>query len=258
MFASAFPPEKSATTLALLLVVEASTTAGSVALFADGAPVAMRAVSMGPGREDQLFPAVQSVLADAGVTAPRLSGVVCGAGPGSFTSLRIAASIAKGLAHGASVPLFAVSSLLLAAADAVEVADAGPAVGQAVGQAVGHAVVHAVVHADALRGERYVLDVVLDANGQVGAQSALQRMSLDQLRLHAAGRPRLAVLSSPTPDLETRVVTPWSTNLLRVASTEWAGAVALDSWEPQYGRLAEAQVKWEASHGAPLPAHDAA
>jgi tRNA threonylcarbamoyladenosine biosynthesis protein TsaB len=30
--------------------------------------------------------------------------------------------------------------------------------------------------------------------------------------------------------------------------------VALDSWEPDYGRLAEAQVKWEAAHGRPLVA----
>ena len=31
-----------------------------------------------------------------------------------------------------------------------------------------------------------------------------------------------------------------------------AGPVALDGWEPSYGRLAEAQVKWEAAHGRPL------
>ena len=29
-------------------------------------------------------------------------------------------------------------------------------------------------------------------------------------------------------------------------------AVDLDAWEPSYGRLAEAQVKWEAAHGRPL------
>jgi tRNA threonylcarbamoyladenosine biosynthesis protein TsaB len=32
------------------------------------------------------------------------------------------------------------------------------------------------------------------------------------------------------------------------------GPVDIDTWEPQYGRLAEAQVKWEAAHGRPLPA----
>jgi tRNA threonylcarbamoyladenosine biosynthesis protein TsaB len=31
-----------------------------------------------------------------------------------------------------------------------------------------------------------------------------------------------------------------------------AGPVNLASWEPDYGRLAEAQVRWEAAHGRPL------
>ena len=39
--------------------------------------------------------------------------IVCGAGPGSFTSLRIAGSIAKGIAGGANRPLYAVPSMAL-------------------------------------------------------------------------------------------------------------------------------------------------
>ncbi len=216
--------------------------AGSVALFADGDLVGGRPVAMGAGREDQLFPSIQELLAEAGKSPRALTGVVCGEGPGSFTSLRIAASIAKGLAHGANVPLFAVSSLLLAAADACDAVPAG----------------HAVVHADALRGERYVLEVLFDGHGAVQAQGALRRMTLEQLERHAAGHPRLAVLSSPTPDLEAHVVTPSSAYLVRIPSAVWRHAVPLESWEPQYGRMAEAQVKWEASHGTPLPAHGAA
>lgn len=241
MPAPAYSQDSPAFPTARLLVLESSTTAGSVALFAEGALVAMQPVAMGAGREDQLFPAVQALLRAADLAPQQLTGVVCGEGPGSFTSLRIAASLAKGLAHGASVPLFAVSSLLLAAADAGEALPAGPA----------------VVHGDALRGERYVLDLVFDEKGVVRAQSALQRMTLEQLDVHVAGRPRLAVLSSPVPELESRVVTPSSAHLLRVSPHAWSQAVPLDSWEPQYGRLAEAQVKWEASHGAALPAHGA-
>src|SRR5262249_45425595 len=32
--------------------------------------------------------------------------------------------------------------------------------------------------------------------------------------------------------------------------------VDIDAWEPDYGRLAEAQVRWEHAHGRPLSAHD--
>lgn len=230
-------PPSSTVPLAPLLVLEASTTAGSLSLVAHGALVASRSVAMGAGREDQLFPAVQALLNEAGLTPHHLLGVVCGEGPGSFTSLRIAASLAKGIAHGASVPLFAVSSLLLAAADARHALPAGLA----------------VVHGDALRGERYVLDVMFDADGRVRAQSALQRMTLEQLAGHATGRPRLAVLPAPALEFDTRVVMPSAANLVHVVPHAWATAVPLDSWEPQYGRLAEAQVKWEASHGVPLP-----
>jgi hypothetical protein len=30
-------------------------------------------------------------------------------------------------------------------------------------------------------------------------------------------------------------------------------SVDIASWEPEYGRLAEAQVRWERAHGMPLP-----
>jgi tRNA threonylcarbamoyladenosine biosynthesis protein TsaB len=33
-----------------------------------------------------------------------------------------------------------------------------------------------------------------------------------------------------------------------------SGPVSIDTWEPDYGRLAEAQVRWEAAHGRPLGA----
>jgi tRNA threonylcarbamoyladenosine biosynthesis protein TsaB len=31
------------------------------------------------------------------------------------------------------------------------------------------------------------------------------------------------------------------------------GPADIASWEPAYGRLAEAQVRWESAHGRPLP-----
>jgi tRNA threonylcarbamoyl adenosine modification protein YeaZ len=69
-------------------------------------------------REERLMPAVAGALADAGIAPNAIDRVVCGAGPGSFTSLRIAGAIAKGLALAAGVPLIPVSSLLLIVAGA--------------------------------------------------------------------------------------------------------------------------------------------
>ena len=47
-----------------------------------------------------------------------------------------------------------------------------------------------------------------------------------------------------------RLAQPHARSAMRVEAT----VVDLASWEPAYGRLAEAQVKWEASHGRPLGA----
>ena len=54
---------------------------------------------------------VKKVLDVAGVRLSQLDGIVFGEGPGSFTGLRIACSVAKGLAYAHDLPLYPVSSL---------------------------------------------------------------------------------------------------------------------------------------------------
>ena len=58
-----------------------------------------------------LLPAIDQLMAEAGITPSQLDGVVFGRGPGSFTGLRIAASAAQGIAFGADVGVIAVSTL---------------------------------------------------------------------------------------------------------------------------------------------------
>ena len=188
---------------------------------------------MGVTRDDTLFPAVQSLLADAGLGARDLRAIVCGSGPGSFTSLRIAGSLAKGLAFAGDCELYAASSLMLAAAT---VNRAG----------------RFVVHSDALRGERFALDVEIDAEGIAHAQSVVRRVAFAELVAASLTRTRLAVISSPEPELESQIVTPDASAVVRCVDWLAEGPVSLDRWEPDYGRLAEAQVKWEQAHGRPL------
>src|SRR5918912_3862706 len=100
----------------LTLALDASTYVGSVAVLRGAELLAEREAAMRGEHEERLLPAVDGALRAAGVVPTSLHRVVCGAGPGSFTSLRIAASIAKGIAVGCGLPLLAVSSLMLAAA----------------------------------------------------------------------------------------------------------------------------------------------
>jgi tRNA threonylcarbamoyladenosine biosynthesis protein TsaB len=66
----------------------------------------------------QLLPAVQALVAQAGLSLQQLDGVAFGAGPGAFTGLRTACSVAQGLAFGIDRPVLAIDSLLLVADDA--------------------------------------------------------------------------------------------------------------------------------------------
>jgi tRNA threonylcarbamoyladenosine biosynthesis protein TsaB len=183
---------------------------------------------MGASRDDAMFPAVVDVLSTSALSPRELGAVVCGAGPGSFTSLRIAAALAKGMSHAAGIPLFAVSSLLLAAAAHRE---AG----------------RYLVTADALRGERYTLPVRIDADGGVDAEGPMTRVAVDDLARIADSRLLLCVPGADGASVG-ETVAPDASYLPRVMAWDAPGPVSLQHWEPKYGRLAEAQVKWEAAH----------
>lgn len=53
---------------------------------------------------------IDRILATAGIVRPQLDGVAFSAGPGSFTGVRIGASVAQGIALGLDLPVFAVPS----------------------------------------------------------------------------------------------------------------------------------------------------
>ena len=94
-----------------LLAIETSWRVGSVALALDGSVVARRFLTTPSSHASGLIPGIREVLREAGVGVDGLAGVVVGAGPGSFTGVRIGGAAAKGLAAGLGVPLYAASSL---------------------------------------------------------------------------------------------------------------------------------------------------
>jgi tRNA threonylcarbamoyladenosine biosynthesis protein TsaB len=65
-----------------------------------------------------LIPAILDLMRQAGLRLQELDAICFGSGPGSFTGLRTACSVAQGLAFGAGVPVLAVDSLLAVAEDA--------------------------------------------------------------------------------------------------------------------------------------------
>ncbi len=212
------------------LAIEASTYAGSVAVVRDGVVVAEDTIAMRGEREERLMPAVADALGAARLAPNELDRVVCGAGPGSFTSLRIAAAIAKGLALAAAVPLYPVSSLLLVVAGAPELSPG-----------------RYVAATNAMRGDVFAAAFTI-TDVAIAVEAPTTIVAKTDLAAFAASHS--ARLVGPDQALS---IAPHARGAAALgARVEWPAAADLASWEPAYGRLAEAQVRWEATHGRAL------
>jgi tRNA threonylcarbamoyladenosine biosynthesis protein TsaB len=65
-----------------------------------------------------LIPAIEALMAQAGLRYDELDAIAFGQGPGSFTGLRTACAVAQGLAFGAGIPVLPVDTLLMLAEQA--------------------------------------------------------------------------------------------------------------------------------------------
>lgn len=100
-----------------LLALDTSTEVFAIAVQRGGEVLRHEAPG-GAQASAALIPAIQRLLAQAGLTLPELDAIVFGRGPGSFTGLRTACSVTQGLAFGAKVPVLPVDTLLAVAEDA--------------------------------------------------------------------------------------------------------------------------------------------
>lgn len=104
-----------------LLAFDTSTERMSIALQCGSGDTAMLwqiDAAGGALTSTHLIPEIQRLMAQANLGFDALDAIVFGAGPGSFTGLRTACSVAQGLAFGASVPVLPVDTLLAVAEDA--------------------------------------------------------------------------------------------------------------------------------------------
>jgi tRNA threonylcarbamoyladenosine biosynthesis protein TsaB len=231
------------------LALDTATERASVALGVPGDGAAPLEETIGGARRHAaaLLPTIQALLRRAGASLDDLRGIVLSDGPGSFTGLRVGASVAKALVHARALPLWTAPSLLVRAA----------------GVARDNALVISV--ANALRGEVY-------AAAYRFLPGAIQTELIPSVR-----RPEDLVNSGIRPDT---VVGEAAAEVLAILE-RWAGRAvivppegsprasrllqlvgrpggareveAVREWEPVYGRPAEAQARWESAHGRPLP-----
>jgi len=224
----------------MLLAIDTATDRASVAVGRAAEVLAQECIVGARRHASQLLPSVEACLDRAGIGVDELEGILLADGPGSFTGLRVGAAVAKALARVRPVPVWVAPSLLICAAG--------------VEAPTGEIVVAA---SDALRGEVFVASYRFELERVVAILEPTVRRPVDLL----AGVPRSARFCGPAAAKFGGAPTwPVAGDLFRLLRL---GAVRpvpdLTTWEPTYGRPAEAQAKWEREHGRPLdhPASDA-
>ena len=230
------------------LALETATDRASVAIGESAADAVEESLDGARRHGGGLLPMIETVLRRRGVTLDGVSGVVVSDGPGSFTGLRVGASVAKALVHARGLPLWTAPSLLVRAAG---VAGAGGRLVLAV--------------ADALRGDVYAAAARFETSGVrtelepgVWRPEALAELDLAPDALVGEVPPAALVALQRWTGLEIIGPPEGAPHAARLIGLVAAGGGArrvqdVRGWEPVYGRPAEAQARWEIAHGRPLP-----
>ncbi len=99
-----------------LVALETSTEYCSLAV-SRGAQVFERSFHAGQRHSELALPALRELLQQAALEMRAIEGIAFGAGPGSFTGLRIACGMAQGLALERNLPVAGIGTLLALAED---------------------------------------------------------------------------------------------------------------------------------------------
>jgi tRNA threonylcarbamoyladenosine biosynthesis protein TsaB len=93
-----------------LLALDTATECCSAALLLEGRLLS-RETELARGHAERILPMIDELLGEAGIGLRELHAIAFGRGPGSFTGVRLAASIAQGLAFGSGRGVIAISDL---------------------------------------------------------------------------------------------------------------------------------------------------
>lgn len=94
-----------------LLAIDTSSAYASVALFDGSAVVAEETWHARRRHDDELFPAIERLLALGGIAAADITRIAVAVGPGSFTGVRVGIAAAQGIARASGAALAGVGTL---------------------------------------------------------------------------------------------------------------------------------------------------
>ena len=98
--------------MAKILLIETATEVCSAAIAVDGTVVAIAEDLRAQHHASLLTLQIDACVKDSGIPLASLDAVAVSRGPGSYTSLRVGASVAKGICYALDKPLIAVDTLL--------------------------------------------------------------------------------------------------------------------------------------------------
>ena len=97
--------------MGLILGLETSAQNCSIALFESEKILISRKDTEVFKHSQVLFPMIQSIFNEVGLSASNLDAIAISNGPGSFTGLRIGSAAALGMCHALEIPLIAINTL---------------------------------------------------------------------------------------------------------------------------------------------------
>ncbi len=205
------------------LAVETATDVCTVAAT-NGAEVRIVELPDPQASGRDIYRSINRVVSEASLSLAELDCIAFGAGPGSFTGIRVAASVAQSLAFGFNLPVCRVSSLAVLAAGARQ----------------RHEVVCVAACIDARKGQAYLGVYQFAEDGTINSVVADQlvdplayRLDPDR-RAFAAGPgwasyPTFAGLQGRTITGSDSTVKPSAADLLALAQTQFRRGETVDA-----------------------------
>jgi len=229
-----------------ILAIETATTWQSVAILDENGVLAQHGEEAGGAHGALLLPTIDRLLTQSRVQLHELSGLICSAGPGSFTGIRVGLATGLGLRAATGLPLVLVPTLEAMAWNVDSTMPVCPLLPSRRGE---------VYWAIFRRGVDGDIERVLGE--QVGTEQAFVQSLHEPTLVYGAG---WAAMAPETHDLLTKagmvrvgsdqLFSPSAVSVARVGMSRLQrGEVAGEVVAPLYVQRAEADIQYEQSGG---------
>ena len=227
------------------LGIDTANTPLSVAIVKDGQLLVEENSAMAVNHSLRAMPAVEELLAKAGITPSEIDAIAVSEGPGSYTGVRIGVTIAKTLAWTLGKPLVGVSSLKALATNALFF----------------NGLICPII--DARRNNVYAGAYRLDAgrltevieDGHYSLEEFIHQLEQQEGSMLFIGKDTEMHEQQITEQLgERAMIAPLHFNLPRASSLIYMAAQSeqeadVHAFVPEYRRIAEAEANWLKEQG---------